>query len=120
MGKKTIITKEIPLPVDTVAPHLSFLQQRSPKFLYQGAWNMPDGSVLVQFKTNVSATSWGDVVDVNLYRDPTGQRCTARIKCEPLMPTQIIDFGHGKRIVHEIEQDIDNFVNSFGMQQMQQ
>ena len=101
MGKKTIITKEIPLPVDTVAPHLSFLQQRSPKFLYQGAWNMPDGSVLVQFKTNVSATS-------------------ARIKCEPLMPTQIIDFGHGKRIVHEIEQDIDNFVNSFGQHQMQQ
>ena len=120
MAKKTIITKEVPLPVDTLVPHISYLQQRNPKFLYQGAWNMPDGSVLVQFKTTVSAASWGDVVDVNLYRDPSGLRCTVTIKSESIMPTQIIDFGHGKRIVREVEQDIDNFVNSFGVQPAQQ
>lgn len=116
MAKSFTSTKEIPLPVDTVVPHLISLQQRKPVFLYQGAWNMPDGSVLVQYKTNVTATSWGDIVDVNLYRDPTNQRCTATIKSECAMPTQLIDFGHSKRIVRDIEQDIDNLLHAMGLQ----
>ena len=116
MAKNFTNMKEVALPVDTVAQHLMGLQQRKPSFIYQGAWSMPDGSVPIQFKTNVSATSWGDLVDVNLYRDPTGQRCTARIKSECLMPTQIIDFGHSKRVVADVEKDIDALLGSYGLQ----
>lgn len=113
MASRHESTKSIPLPLDTIAPYIMSMNQRLSGYEFLGAWTMPDGSVLIRFSTDIGLTTWGEDIDITLYRDPTNTQCTAYIKSEATMPTQIIDFGRNKKVVQAIETDIDNIVAMF-------